>query len=174
MALRGFSFIAQLLFRGPNFPEFNNSLGSQCRCLDPSSSCWPSVDDFSFLASQLSQPLIYSVPPESACYPSSDSSGNCTEAILHAHDGNWRADQPGAMQATNFQTFDFGNESIAACYLNTTLDTPCEQGSVPPIGVDARTAEDIARSLIFADKWNLRVVVKNTGQVLSGLAFVLI
>jgi hypothetical protein len=79
--------------------------------------------------------------------------------------GVWRSDQAGAMQASNFETFIFSNGTISACYLDTTLGFPCEQGSVPVIGVDARSAKDVQAAVTFALKHNLRLVVKNTGYV---------
>jgi hypothetical protein len=45
----------------------------------------------------------------------------------------------------------------------TTLGVPCTQGSVPVIGVDARSVGDIQAAVKFAVKHNLRLVVKNTG-----------
>ncbi|KIK55607.1 hypothetical protein GYMLUDRAFT_47820 [Collybiopsis luxurians FD-317 M1] len=142
----------------------NDTSDLRCRCLYPDPSCWPSDADFASLASQVSQPLIYPVPPESACYPASDPSGNCAEVIASTSDGNWRSNQSGSMQSPNFETFIFQNGSIRACFLNTSLGVPCQQGSVPPVGVDARMAEDIQAAVVFAKKWNLRVVVKNTGH----------
>ncbi|KAF5368043.1 hypothetical protein D9758_004507 [Tetrapyrgos nigripes] len=104
------------------------------------------------------------VPPESACYPESNPSGNCTDVQTNAFIGTWRSDQPGAMQAPNLEAFVFPNGTIEACYLNTTLGFPCEQGSVPPIGVDARTVEDIQAGVKFAVDHNLRLVIHNTGH----------
>ena len=78
-------------------------------------------------------------------------------------DGLWRSDQPGAYENTNFESYVFKNGSISACYLNTALGHLCEQGNVPPIGVDARTVEDVQAAVRFAGKHNLRVVIKNTG-----------
>ncbi|KAF5335049.1 hypothetical protein D9758_016321 [Tetrapyrgos nigripes] len=135
----------------------------RCRCLH-GHPCWPTEDDFSQLQSTISQPLIYPVPPESACYPESNPSGNCTDVQTNAFFGNWRADQPGAMQAPNFETFIFPNGTIEACYLNTTLGFPCEQGNIPTIGVDARTVEDIQAAVKFAADRDLRLVVHNTGH----------
>jgi hypothetical protein len=78
-------------------------------------------------------------------------------------DGNWRADQSGALQYPNFESFIFNNGSISACYMNTTLGVPCQQGSVPVTGVDARSVSDIQAAVKFAVQHNLRLVVKNTG-----------
>ena len=135
---------------------------SQCRCLY-GQKCWPSASDFSSLAGQISQPLINPLPPASVCYPVSDPSGNCTDVQTNQFNGNWRSNQSGSMQSPNFESFIFNNGSISACYLNTTLGVPCQQGSVPIIGVDARSVSDIQAAVKFAANHNLRLAVKNTG-----------
>ena len=134
-----------------------------CRCLY-GQPCWPDENEFAALASQLSQPLLHPIPPESACYPSSAPSGNCSVVKANTKNGNWRSDQPGSMQKPNFETFIFPNGTISACYLNTALGIPCEQGSVPPVGVDARSASDVRAAVNFAKQHNLKVVIKNMGH----------
>jgi hypothetical protein len=69
------------------------------------------------------------------------------------------------MEAPNFETYMFKNGTISACYLNTTLRVPCTQGSVPIIGVNATTPEDVKAAVQFAVRHNLKLVVKNTGYV---------
>ncbi|KIL58058.1 hypothetical protein M378DRAFT_87000 [Amanita muscaria Koide BX008] len=134
-----------------------------CKCLS-SQPCWPSSSDFSGLSSQLSQPLIRPTPPASACYPPSNPSGNCTDAITHLPDGPFRSNIPGAMQNINFESFTFDNGTIDACYYNFTLGVPCDQGNIPILGVDARTVADVQATVKFAAKHYLRLVVKNTGH----------
>ena len=140
-----------------------NKPTSICRCLY-GQSCWPKEHEFARLAMQLSQPLLYPLPPASACYPPSAPSGNCSSVIANYTNGNWRSDQPGSMQNTNFETFIFPNDTISACFLNTTLGFPCGQGSVPPVGVDARSADDIRVAINFAKQHNLKLAIKNTGH----------
>lgn len=135
-----------------------------CRCLY-GDSCWPSRSDFEELAAQVTMPLIYPIPPASACYPPSDPSGDCVAVVNGWSDGNWRANQSGAMQGTNFETYVFPNDTISACYLNTSLGFACEQGSVSVVGVDARSVEDVQHGVAFAAAHNLRLIVKNTGLV---------
>ncbi|KAF9236142.1 hypothetical protein BU15DRAFT_77242 [Melanogaster broomeanus] len=137
--------------------------GSGCLCTSDQS-CWPTIAEFSQLQSQVSQPLIYPLPTAAACYPTSDPSGNCTDVIQNAYDGNWRSSMPGSMEAPNFETFMFKNGTIDACYINTTITGTCGQGSVPVIGVDARSVTDIQAAINFAVKHNLKLVVKNTGH----------
>ena len=140
-----------------------NKATSTCRCLY-GQLCWPKENDFAKLATQLSQPLLNPLPPASACYPPSAPSGNCSSVIANYTNGNWRSDQPGSMQNTNFEAFIFPNDTISACYLNTTLGFPCGQGSVPPVGVDARSAGDVQAAINFVKQHNLKLAVKNTGH----------
>ena len=146
-----------------------NNAASACRCLY-GHPCWPDANEFATLASQISQPLLHPLPPASACYPPSPSapSANCSVVIANYTNSDWRSDQPGAMQNTNFETFIFHNDTISACYLNTTLGAPCEQGSVPPVGVDARSESDIQAAVNFAKQHNLKLVVKGTGHDFLG------
>lgn len=137
-------------------------VSSRCRCLY-GQECWPKASDFALLESQISQPLIHPAPPASACYPISSPSGNCSDLKANQFDGNWRSNQSGSMQSPNFESFIFENGSISACYLNTTLGVPCQQGNVPIVGVDARSASDIQAAVKFAANHNLRLTIKNTG-----------
>lgn len=137
-----------------------NDAGCVCTYGEP---CWPSADKFAQLQSEVSQPLIYPSPTASACYPVANPSGNCSEVVQHWTDGNWRSNLPGSMDAPNFESFIFKNDTISACYLNTSLGIPCEQGNLPVIGVDARTPQDIQTAVKFAIQYNLKLVIKNTG-----------
>lgn len=137
---------------------------NQCRCVY-GQECWPSVSDFSALASNLSQPLVYPVPSASACYPVSNPSGNCTDTQDNRSLDEWHVDRPGSMITKNFESYVFSNGTISACYMNTSLGYPCEQGNVPVIGVDARSIADVKYAVKFAATHNLRLVVKNTGYV---------
>jgi hypothetical protein len=67
------------------------------------------------------------------------------------------------MQDPNLESFIFDNGSISVCYVNTSLGVPCQQGSVPIVGVDARSVGDIQAAVKFAAQHNLRLVIKNTG-----------
>lgn len=138
------------------------TVGHSCKCLY-GDSCWPSKAEFSTLQTRLSQPIIYPTPPEAACYPASSPSGNCSDVTSNYDNGRWRSDQPGSSQNTNFEAYIYPNGTISACYLNATLRFPCEQGAVPPVGVDAHTVQDVQATVKFAVNNNLRLVIKNTG-----------
>ena len=150
------SFLSSLYFK-----LHSPSRKLNCRCLF-GEECWPGDADFSALASELSQPLLHPLPPASVCY-SSLGSGNCSEAQKQNTNGFWRSDQVGGMQSPNFELYIFPNGTVSGCYLNPILGFPCEQGSVPVVGVDARTVQDVKAAVNFASKHILRLVVKTTG-----------
>ena len=144
----------------------------RCRCLygDP---CWPSEDEFAQLSTEISHPLVKPTPFAQPCYlpgasyaPSNSST--CTIIAENWDNGTFRSGHPGTMEAPNFETFVSSAGQLHACFLNTTLGAQrCEQGSVPVVGVEAHTANDIQVAVKFAAKHNLRLVIKNTGYAFS-------
>ena len=72
------------------------------------------------------------------------------------------------MQHSNFETFISHDDTPSACYLDTTLGVPCIQGSITPVGVDARSGSDVQAAVNFAKKHNLKLVVKSTGHDFLG------
>lgn len=152
--------LAPLLTFALGLASVSSKPTNDCRCTF-GSACWPSDSDFQALASKTSQPLLHPIPPATPCYDSA--AGNCTEVRTEWHDGVWRSDQSGAAQNTNWETCTFPNGTIQGCYLNTSLGFPCQQGSVPIIGIDARTLSDVQEAVKFAGNHNLRLVIKNTG-----------
>ncbi|KAI0777631.1 hypothetical protein BD413DRAFT_490600 [Trametes elegans] len=144
----------------------------QCRC-SSSDPCWPNEDDFAVLASQLSSPLLRPVPFAHPCHFTSnpEDAANCSTVADNRLDGNFRSGFPGAMQAPNFETFIApDDDELHACLLNVSLSGGgrCEQGSVPVVGVDARTVGDVQLAVKFAAARNLRLVIKNTGHDFLG------
>jgi len=157
------SSLLVLLFNTASLPSL--ALPHDCRCTY-GEKCWPNAVEFAQLALRISQPFVYPVPPASVCYPPAGVlSGDCATVQLNQFNATWRVQQSGAAQWPNYQAYTLPNGTISACYANTTLGFPCEQGSIPVVGVDAHSTSDIQAAVKFAAKYNLRLVIKNTGQV---------
>ncbi|KAJ3515976.1 hypothetical protein NMY22_g14312 [Coprinellus aureogranulatus] len=139
---------------------------SRCKCLY-GQSCWPSQQSFDDLQSQLSQPLLRPSPAAFPCYSEPDSDA-CQDVRKNYREGLWRGELPGVMQHTNFNAYIFQNGTISRCPLDHTRGQTCDQGSVPPIGVDARIPEDIQAAVRFAKRYNLKLVIQNTGHDFLG------
>ncbi|RPD75195.1 FAD-binding domain-containing protein [Lentinus tigrinus ALCF2SS1-7] len=138
----------------------------QCRCLygDP---CWPDEDTFAHLTQQLSVPLIHPRPLAHPCYTDPDCPA-CVAVHARWDEGTWRAEHSGATQHPNFETFINPSGNVDACYANSSVGDSCGQGSVPIIGVEARTVADVQAAVTFAAEHNLKLVIKNTGHDFLG------
>ncbi len=53
----------------------------------------------------------------------------------------------------------------AACF---NIGQPCNQGSIPTVGVVAKAPNDVAQALAFATLHNIRIVVKSSGHDYQG------
>ncbi|KAF6760509.1 FAD binding domain-containing protein [Ephemerocybe angulata] len=147
------------------FVPLTSVSGGPCRCIY-GQDCWPSEQAFSSLASRLSQPLLRPTPAALPCYGASPEA--CASVKTNFTDAQWRSNLPGVMQMTNLDTYIFPNNTISACPLAPVTGETCGQGSVPPVGVDARTPQDVQEAVRFAKRYNLRVVVHNTGHDFLG------
>jgi hypothetical protein len=145
----------------PILPVVANKAAYACRCLY-GQPCWPDAIRFAVLTNQISQPLLHPIPPASACYPPSAPSGDCSVVIANYMNGDWRSDQPGAMQLTNYEVFIFPNKTISACYFNTTSKI---------FRVDREVYHPLVSMLdlrMIFRQHNLKLVVKGTGHDLLG------
>lgn len=144
-----------------------NATPPKCFCT-PNQSCWPSSSALTAFSKTLSSPsaLIQVHPSGYACHDPHYNSTACSIANASQADPVWIASQPGSMQNLAFESSIFGNSTSPACSFNTTESTPCGQGSVPSFGVNVTVENDVVRALEFANKHNLRVVMKNSGWVI--------
>ncbi|KAJ6530311.1 hypothetical protein B0H19DRAFT_1384769 [Mycena capillaripes] len=140
------------------------ALGKYCTSFDQ---CWPSPQIWANLNASVDGNLIAARPPAAACHPNDPLFNVNTCAMVNA---SWtsmffRVDQPGATQDTYWEN---GNSS---CYIDFQLDSPCEQGLVPTIVLDAHSVADVQNGVDFAREHRLRLcsafASKRLGTTLS-------
>ena len=163
-SMKSLVLLSSFLF--PAFAAAQTSNSRNCRCLY-GQSCWPSAAEFDGLAAQLSQPLLRPLPEALPCYTDATSEA-CTSVRNSFSNSTWRAEVPGIMQNSNFEAYIYPNNTISRCPWDPPAGQTCEQGSIPPVGVDARTPQDIQQAIRFARQHNLKIVVHNTGHDLLG------
>lgn len=144
-----------------------------CRCArgDP---CWPTAADIRALQNNLSDPTAFLSdirPPASVCHGEEYNPDAC--AFVQANWANdvWRTSLPGAAVSPILESeapYNFDPTQRLVCDYSTPANSTCAQGRVPSLGVAVKNENDIATSLVFAHKHNLRVVVKNTGHDMLG------
>ncbi|KAL4746603.1 hypothetical protein BDW72DRAFT_197544 [Aspergillus terricola var. indicus] len=130
-----------------------------CKCV-PHDSCWKKID-WDGLNSTVSGKLIRNLPPAVSCYPGPLYSKQECEYV----DEQW--------SNTTFQML----EPIGYCYpvddscpvvLSGAQAGDCRLGSSPVYTVNATEPEELAAGIAFANKNNLRLVVRNTGHDILG------
>jgi FAD/FMN-containing dehydrogenase len=127
----------------------------------PSLPCWPSPAEWATFNTTVNGRLLTILPEGFPCFNGSTSSPACQAVINNWTNPYWRAAQPGAMQAPNWEADANGNN----CF---TPDTPCSQGSIPTVGVAVQDPSDISAALAFAEKYDIQVAVKSTGHDFQG------
>ncbi|KAL4929863.1 FAD-dependent oxidoreductase [Aspergillus undulatus] len=90
----------------------------------------------------------------------------CTEVQNHKGNATFSTARWGGYRNTNWAACQATGDS---CPVDADPGSQmCYQGSVPSKYVDARSVEDIQKTLGFASEHNLRLVIKNTGHDYTG------
>lgn len=93
------------------------------------------------------------------CHAPHFNATKCEYVRANYFDSYMRADNPGSMQNDNWE-----DQDEKRCAFEATANSPCQQGRVSILGVQAETVDDIQKALRFAAKENLRIVVKSSGH----------
>ncbi|KAG8721079.1 hypothetical protein FRC08_015887 [Ceratobasidium sp. 394] len=121
-----------------------------------SQECWPSPEVWSSFNASISGRLIAPRPPAWPCHDPNYDEGACGVARANWDDPFWRSNQTGAMQDPVWES--------SGCRINTPRNMTCEQGFVPTYLVAAKDGSDVSKAIVFAGKYRLKLVVKNTGH----------
>lgn len=132
----------------------------RCRCT-PDQSCWPSDEQWQTLNSSVSGRLTSVKPVAWVCHDPTFNNATCQNLTAINTDSLWRREQPGAVQAINWESWLWVNQS---CYFETPRSIPCGQGKISKYSVVAKSVEDIQSAVRFASAHNLRLVIKNSGH----------
>ncbi|KAJ7137762.1 hypothetical protein C8R44DRAFT_838071 [Mycena epipterygia] len=149
-----------------------SSAVTTCKCL-AGAACFPNAAELAAFSATLSHPLISGQrPPASVCYSDSPDFNTAACSLIQANDGNavFLAERINAVQYGNFQSI-INSTTIEECSYTVVPGATCQQGRVPPYAVNATTVSDIQKTIVFATKHNLRLVVRNTGHELMGRSF---
>ena len=126
------------------YPKIGTQGPQTCRCLPTNATCWSAIP-WSLLNSSIGGRLVTAIDPLSPCSLNT-SSPECDKVLVNSDDEFWLGDQP-------------------AGYLHTGLFNSWNLTTrLPSFAVLANSANDISAAVAFASKYNIRVVVKNTGH----------
>ncbi|AEO58370.1 hypothetical protein MYCTH_2305637 [Thermothelomyces thermophilus ATCC 42464] len=137
----------------------NHNHSPSCRVL-PGDAAWPSSRDWAKLNKTLNGHLIATVPQASVCHksPFGQYDAQACEELKSSWDISTitHVNAPGDVLSQNFQNY--------SCVPFTDPSQPCQLGNYPSYVVNVTGAADVQAALKFAQKHNVRIVIKNTGH----------
>ncbi|PGG97905.1 hypothetical protein GX51_07079 [Blastomyces parvus] len=135
-----------------------------CRC-QPEDPCWPSRHNWKGLNESVEGNLVAVRPVGSICHDPTFDPEACANTKNISRNSFWRAEQPGAVQFTNWETWPAHQES---CYVDSPRGDACGQGRVSLYSVLAKSPSHIQKAVRFARKHNLRLAIKASGHCFLG------
>ncbi|KAM7211161.1 6-hydroxy-D-nicotine oxidase [Rhypophila decipiens] len=153
----------------PHLAPFNwNGKSYGCRCY-PGDACWPAQKEWNKLNTTVSGNLAVLVPPEAACHNSFSGLLGTIQTFDAAKCADVTARYP-TEQWTNEQdaTMLWKYTTNSSCTLTMDPTTPCGPGYYGTYVIRAKTKNHIKAGVDFANKHNLRVIVRNTGHDFMG------
>ncbi|KAJ5355018.1 FAD linked oxidase N-terminal [Penicillium cataractarum] len=130
-----------------------------CRCF-PGDACWPSQAVWSQFNQSIDGRLIKNIPLGAPCHTPNYNADTC--ATLKA---GWLLPE---------EHYDSSSSVMAPFFANGTCDPyhaiskPCTLGNYVRYSVNVTCPEQIATAIKFATKYNIRLVVRNTGHDYNG------
>ncbi|KNB01378.1 hypothetical protein FOXG_04641 [Fusarium oxysporum f. sp. lycopersici 4287] len=134
----------------------------------PQDKCWPEDSEWDHLNKTLDGQLIRFVPPASVCYPQSSNHNKtaCDVVMKNWTSFAFHSSNPGSIASP------WTLESCNPTYPNGTgisgarnaRANGCKLGALPVYIVNATEAHHIQTAIKFADRWDVRLTIKNTGH----------
>ncbi|KAM0316888.1 hypothetical protein ACHAPQ_011181 [Fusarium lateritium] len=132
---------------------------AQCRCL-PGDSCWPKTDVWKRLDEAVDNRLIKVAPIGAQCHDPHYDGKACAELQAQWLNPLLHIESPSSPMQLSF-----GNQS---CDPFTPREQPCKLGNIVRYVVNATSPNHIASAIKFAQRHNIRFVVRNTGHDFFG------
>lgn len=126
-----------------------------CRCF-PGDACWPSQLIWQNLNSSVHGRLVATVPLGAPCH---DPVYNPT--ICKSLQSSWLEPDQHYDSSSSVMAPFFANQS---CDPFTPQSTPCTLGNYVDYAINVAQPSDISKGIAFASKYNLRLVITNTGH----------
>jgi FAD/FMN-containing dehydrogenase len=104
--------------------------------------------------------LLQPMPPSYQCHKPYYDEVACNQTALVYHKPIWREAHPLAMQYPFYEL----DENHKGCYGTDRPNEYCYRGNLPYYVVNVTSISQVQDTIRFANKHNLRIVVKNTGH----------
>ncbi|EFQ87601.1 hypothetical protein CFE70_003005 [Pyrenophora teres f. teres 0-1] len=129
----------------------------------PGQSCWPSTYEWNSFNQSVDGHLKLTIPWAAPCY-SDPSSKQCQEVAKNYGDGVSRTKQYGSMEFLDWERCGRSQCALNSANTSEPVSGACSLGRLSAYYVDARSGNDISKTLDFARKHGIRISIKNTGH----------
>ncbi|KAL6716011.1 hypothetical protein ACLMJK_006973 [Lecanora helva] len=126
-----------------------------CRCL-PGDTCWPKPQDWASLNKTVGGRLIATVPLAAPCHDPTYNGAECANIKNLWALPNLHIEDPTSIVNPWQQN--------ASCDPFTPESSSCMLGNYPSFSIKVTSWQDAAAGILFAQKNNIRLVIKNTGH----------
>ncbi|GAB1314565.1 6-hydroxy-D-nicotine oxidase [Madurella fahalii] len=133
--------------------------GKTCKCF-PGDACWPSEHEWDAFNRTVGGRLIKTIPLGSPCHDP-----HYNEALCEEVRAQWKLAPTHLVSPSSIQAAIFAN---ASCDPFTPRSSACLLGNYVHYAVNVTGPEEIASTIRFAKKRNIRLVIKNTGHDYMG------
>ncbi|KAJ5754149.1 uncharacterized protein N7511_008302, partial [Penicillium nucicola] len=133
-----------------------------CRCM-PQDPCWPSDSKWDQFNKSIDGRLISATPIASPCHINPFAPYNETQCAQLRSDWGFPETHYKTSSSIMASTFTYNS-----CNPFSPKDAPCTSGNYIQYAVNATDARDVERSIQFATRHNIRLVIRNTGHDLLG------
>ncbi|TGO61808.1 hypothetical protein BCON_0024g00080 [Botryotinia convoluta] len=137
-------------------------IASTCRCF-PSDPCYPNSIEWSLFNQTLGGKLIASVPIAAVCHHDKFETYN-EEACANLKD-NWFFPETHLSSSSSAMAWMFTNNTCNPFLPDTTS---CTLGNYVSYAVNATTPNDVREAVIFANLFNIRLVIRAIGHDYNG------
>ncbi|KAK4240145.1 hypothetical protein C8A03DRAFT_13478 [Achaetomium macrosporum] len=155
-------FAAAALFAAGTLAGLSDATASdrtKYKCF-PGDACWPSSCDWDKLNQTVSGRLIATVPLAHPCHEPSYDPLRCL-----ALQNSWQDPATHMDDSASVMAPFFANQS---CDPFTAASRPCTLGNYVVYAVAAESADDVIATVKFAEKHNIRLVIRNTSHDYNG------
>ncbi|RAR01728.1 FAD-binding-like protein [Stemphylium lycopersici] len=143
----------------PNPNRFNSS---NYTCL-PGQPCWPSTEDWNAFNQSISGRLRLTIPWAAPCY-SDPASEECQKVAMNYGNGVSRTGQYGSVEFLDWERCGHSHCALNSFNTSDPVSGTCSLGRLSAYHVEAKTGNDISKTLEFVRKHDIRVSIKNTGH----------
>lgn len=126
-----------------------------CRCF-PGDACWPSQLIWQNLNGSVHGRLVATLPLGAPCHDPV-----YKPAICKSLQSNWLEPDQHYDSSSSVMAPFFANQS---CDPFTPQSTPCTLGNYVDYAINVAQPSDISKGIAFASKYNIRLVIRNTGH----------